>query len=40
VARDIGQFRDVLSGADQGALKVDVYPTVSKALAGRDNTSA
>lgn len=40
VARDIGQFRDVLSGADQGALKVDVYPTVSQALAGRDNTSA
>ncbi len=40
VARDIGQFRDVLSGADQGALKVDVYQTVSKALAGRDNTSA
>ncbi|MGH3893286.1 MAG: SulP family inorganic anion transporter [Rhodococcus qingshengii] len=40
VARDIGQFRDVLSGADQGALKVDVYPTVSQALADRDNTSA
>ena len=40
MARDIGQFRDVLSGADQGALKVDVYPTVSQALAGRDNTSA
>lgn len=40
VARDIGQFRDVLSGADEGALKVDVYPTVSQALEGRDNTSA
>src|SRR3546814_8004462 len=36
VARDTGQFRDALSGADRGALTVDVYPTVSKALAGRE----
>ncbi|NMM90534.1 sodium-independent anion transporter [Rhodococcus sp. SRB_17] len=32
VARDVGQFRDVLAGA-AGGVKVDVYPSVAEAMA-------
>lgn len=39
VARDVGQFRDVLAGAPGGGVKVDVYPSVAEAMADRPQAS-
>ena len=33
VARDVGQFRDVLAGTPGGGVKLDVYPSVAEAMA-------
>lgn len=40
IARDVGQFRDVLSRAQVGDERVAVYPTVSAALAEPDHREA